>query len=179
MSDPFRFEASAYGPVVAELLATPRLADLGPGRPDMTVGDRLRGFDPGRDLGATVVDRRAAAALHAGLWLYFDFLDESHNVSQDVKTAEGSFWHAIMHRREPDPGNSKYWWRQTGDHPVLDRLRELSHTTGYDYTTPQEFVAYCEQVRGTGTPQEELAKRVQLHESRLLIEHCYRLAVGD
>jgi hypothetical protein len=28
------------------------------------------------------------------------------------------FWHAIMHRREPDAANSKHWWRQVGTLPV-------------------------------------------------------------
>jgi hypothetical protein len=79
----------AYPSNVADLLATPHPVSLGPGAP----AEALR---------AAVA--RAAKTLPppcaAGLWLRFDFLDESHRVSQ---TAEGTpdydFWHAVMHRR--------------------------------------------------------------------------------
>ncbi|MBA4063712.1 MAG: hypothetical protein C0501_08365 [Isosphaera sp.] len=156
------------------MLAAPRLAALGPGAPDPAAEPALRR----PDLGRPVTDPDAAAACRAGLWLYFDFLDESHRVSQDLATPEGSFWHAVMHRREPDAWNSKYWWRRVGPHPVLDRLREHAPAAGYDYTSPEAFVDFCERVRGTGAPGEDLARRVQLLEWQLLFDHCYRLAVG-
>src|SRR5258706_16358356 len=41
-----------------------------------------------------------ADAMLAGLWLWHDWLDESHQISQSLHSATGSFWHAIMHRRE-------------------------------------------------------------------------------
>src|SRR5450432_255553 len=55
----------------------------------------------------------------AGLWLYFSCLDEAHAVAQDLETPEGSFWHGILHRREPDPANAAYWFRRVGQHPVF------------------------------------------------------------
>ncbi|MFQ3586169.1 MAG: hypothetical protein SNJ76_00705 [Fimbriimonadaceae bacterium] len=72
--------------------------------------------------------------LAAGLWLYVDELDKSHTVSQKIPTASGSFWHAIMHRREGDFGNSLYWVSQTASHPVWDQIE------GYD---PRGFVEAC------------------------------------
>jgi hypothetical protein len=83
-----------------------------------------------------------------------------------------------MHRREPDPWNSKYWWRKVGPHPVLDQLRERAPALGYAFTTPEAFVDFCEKVRGSGTADEELAKRVQLLEWQLLFDYCYRRATG-
>src|SRR5262245_44698974 len=147
----FHFDPSAYSPVVAGLLAFPRLAPLGPGSPVKAVELGLRRFDLRTDIGDRVVDSDAALACHAGLWLYYDFLHESHEISQDVETPDGNFWHAIMHRREPDAGNSKYWWRQVGNHPVLDMLREQAPALGYAYTTPEAFVDFCEKARGTGS----------------------------
>jgi hypothetical protein len=153
------FDPTAYGPVVAGLLSEPRLADLGPGSPVLAVRDALRTLD-------------LPAARRAGLWLYFDFLHESHEISQDLDTPDGSFWHAVMHRREPDPSNSKYWWRKVGPHSVLEALVRQAPALGYHYTTPEAFVDFCERVRGTNSPDELLAKRVQLLEWQLLFDHC-------
>jgi hypothetical protein len=174
----FRFDPARYGPCLAALLAEERLAALGPGKPEPEVHVELRRFDPRTDLGAPARDIDAARACLAGLWLYFDYLDESHSVSQEIETPEGSFWHAIMHRREPDPSNSKYWWRRVGKHPVLDQLREQAPALGYDFTTPEAFVDFCERVRAGGSEEEELARRVQLLEWQLLFDWCYGLALA-
>src|SRR4051812_48137815 len=162
-------------PNVTALLTPSRVAELGPGTPNVAVREKLRAFE----FSHPVRDPLAARACLAGLWLYHDFLDESHAISQELDTKEGSFWHAIMHRREPDAGNSKYWWRAVGSHPVLDRLVADAPGVGYAYTTPQSFVDFCERVRGTGSADEELAKRVQALEWRLLFDWCYGRAFGD
>jgi hypothetical protein len=144
-----------------ELLAEPRVPELGPGKPV----EALRG-----KIEAAARDLPPACA--AGLWLLFDFLDESHTISQDVHTPDGSFWHAIMHRREPDAFNSKYWWRKVGPHPVLDLLVDQAPSLDYAYTTPEAFVDHCERVRGTGSDDEDVARRVQSLEWHLLFAHC-------
>ena len=158
------FDPSAYGPGVAALLAADRLPELGPGTPVME-----------RRADIATAAKVLPPACAAGLWLLFDFLDESHRISQeDEGNPDRDFWHAVMHRREPDPSNSKYWWRRVGPHPVLTQLREHAPALGYTYTTPEAFVDVCEQVRGSGSADEELARRVQLLEWRLLFDHCYR-----
>jgi len=172
------FRPRDYSPRLAELLAEPRLSAIGPGSLHPAAKAALRAFDPLSDLGGTVVDREAALACHSGLWLYHDGLDESHTISQDLPSAEGSFWHAIMHRREPDAWNSKYWWRKVGHHPVLTQLVEHAPALGYTYTTPLDFVDFCEQARDNKTPDEDLARWVQLLEWQLLFDWCYRKAVG-
>jgi hypothetical protein len=158
---PFTFTPPSYGPAVANLIAKPRLAPLGPGSPDESMRPKLQALE-------------LSPLCRAGLWLYFDFLDESHEISQEIETADGSFWQAIMHRREPDGDNSKYWWRRVGKHPVIDLLRENAPTVGYTFTTPEEFVDHCERVGETRSPDEEIAKRVQLLEWQLLFDWCFR-----
>ncbi|QJW94001.1 hypothetical protein [Frigoriglobus tundricola] len=152
---------SDYPAAVAALLAVDHPQALGPGRPNAALHGQL-----------VTACAALPPACAAGLWLRFDFLDASHAISQDLDTAEGSFWHAIMHRREPDAWNSKYWWRRVGPHPVLTALAEQAPGLGYRYTGPFDFVDFCERVRGSGNAEEEIAKRVQQLEWHLLFCHC-------
>src|SRR5437867_2950796 len=122
---PFHFDPFAYGRAVAALLEPERLSELGPGSPNLAAKAALQALD-------------VPPLCHAGLWLYHDFLDEAHAIC-DQETPELNFWHAIMHRREPDASNSKYWWRQVGKHSVLDQLREQAPDLGYAYATPEAF----------------------------------------
>jgi hypothetical protein len=65
-----------------------------------------------------------------------------------------------------------------GAHPVLGLLRENAPKLGYDFTTPEAFVDFCERVRDSHSSDEGLARRVQLLEWQLLFDWCYRKAVG-
>jgi hypothetical protein len=164
---------------VASLVTAERVMPLGPGTPNAGIRPALQSLTAETALAPhPVQDRDAALAVLAGLWLYHDHLDESHTISQALSTSEGSFWHAIMHRREPDAWNSKYWWRRVGVHPVLDLLREQTPSLGYRYMNPHDFVDFCDRVRDTGTEDEMLARHVQMLEWRLLLDHCCRLAIS-
>lgn len=73
----------------------------------------------------SVVDHPALAphlGVQAGLWLYVDELDKSHACSQALPGPTGSYWHAIMHRREGDFPNAKYWYRKAGAHPAMNHI---------------------------------------------------------
>jgi hypothetical protein len=117
-----------------------------------------------------------AVACHSALWLYHDFLDESHTISQDLDTETGSFLHAIMHRREPDAWNSKYWWRRANRHPVLERLIPAANRLGWSSWDPNRFVDACEQERGSGSDRETLLQQVQLTEWQVLFAYCWQAA---
>jgi hypothetical protein len=67
---------------------------------------------------------RAPEAALAGLYVYFSCWDEAHEIAQSIHTREGSYWHAIVHRQEPDAGNSAYWFHRVGEHPHLPRPRQ-------------------------------------------------------
>jgi hypothetical protein len=123
----------------------------------------------------------------SGLYLYFCAYDESHSLSQDIPTGEGSFWHGIMHRQEPDPGNSGYWFRRVGQHPIFPALRdaaaaivEQNGTTKFHVKgtwDPFAFIDYCELARRKpGSNDEETAMAIQLAEWQLLFDYCARPA---
>lgn len=60
--------------------------------------------------------------LKAALWLYVDDLERSHQISQTIESPVGWLLHGIMHRREGDFWNSKYWFRKAGDKHVLTKM---------------------------------------------------------
>ena len=122
----------AYSPAIEELLTPQHLCPLGPGHPNLAVRDRLAALTPATLLAPHRLRAEdMARACLAGLWLHHNFLDESHTISQDLATASGSYWHALMHRREADFWNSKYWFRRVGTHPIFSRCAcaaaELAH----------------------------------------------------
>jgi hypothetical protein len=115
----------------------------------------------------------------AGLFLYFSCWDEAHGVAQDLDTAEGSYWHAIVHRQEPDAGNSGYWFRRVGKHPIFAELRVRAGKIGIemgDGWDPLAFIEYCEAARKRpGSPEERMALEVQRAEWQLLFDWCAKL----
>ncbi len=112
----------------------------------------------------------------AGLFLYFSCFEEAHAIAQDLNTAEGSFWHGILHRQEPDAFNAGYWFRQVGRHPVYPALGEAARQAGYDAGAPWDpraFIDFCESARKRpGSDEEDRAMRVQLAEWQLLFNYC-------
>ncbi|MBI1895790.1 MAG: hypothetical protein HYS04_04515 [Acidobacteria bacterium] len=131
-------------------------------------------------------DSAAPEAAYSGLLLYFSCYDECHRAAQELHTPEGSFWHAILHRQEPDPGNAAYWFSRTGKHPVFPQLHEAAseiHTRHEgarpislaDEWDPFAFIDYCEHARKHPGSREELyAREVQRAEWQLLFDYCAR-----
>jgi len=176
------FDPAAYGPAFAALLRDAPPSPLGPGRPDAACRPALAALADDAFAPHRVVDRDAAAACRAGLWLRFDFLDESHAISQEIHTREGSYWHAILHRREPDPSNAAYWFRRVGEHPIFPTLAKESQDLGLrlasDRWDPYHFIDLCEEHRDAGGEQETLLRRVQQREGELLFDWCFRMAAA-
>src|SRR5688572_29089178 len=104
-------------PELKLLLDTPERAGLGPERRSdaMTTAQLdalLAKISPARSHTPAVRNLFRAAA-----YLWHDHLDAAHNISQSIETADGSLIHGLMHRREPDYANAKYWFRRVGAHP--------------------------------------------------------------
>jgi len=171
------FTPSAYGTAVVSILGDgTRLMPLGPGTLHPDAKSLLERFDPSVDLGISIRDRDMARCCHAMLWLYHDGIDPAHEISQDITTPTGSYIHGIVHRREPDASNSKYWLARIGSHPLPGQLRVHAAPAGLTFITPEAFVDRCEQVRGKGGIEEEQAQRIQLLEWQLLFEYCFTAA---
>jgi hypothetical protein len=112
----------------------------------------------------------------SGLWLVHGFLDQAHEICQSISTAEGSFWHAIMHRMEGDYGNAKYWYRQVGRHAVIDRIATRLSSAW----TPAKFVDQCEQLQTArpGSSDQSTWRQVAQIEWQELFWYCWEQADG-
>src|SRR6058998_1143099 len=98
------------------LIATPSLPALGP----TARAGRLPLIELNQKIDRLFTDTKLIAALmpsvRSAALLWHDYLDESHTISQNIPGADGSFLHGIMHRREPDYANAKYWFHRVGKH---------------------------------------------------------------
>lgn len=99
----------------------------------------------------------------AALWLLAGELDRSHTVSQSFDNADGSYWHAIMHRREGDFWNSKYWFRRVGQHPVLSELAQVVSTRSSEVQLTES--AACAELQSAQTVAFKLVDCCQLAQS--------------
>lgn len=139
-----------------------------------------------------LADHDGVKAMLAGLWLWHDFLEQSHVISQKIDSPTGSFWHAIMHRREGDFSNSKYWYAKCGGHPILpvlaaqagpmlnplpaDKLLLRLISDGWDANA---LVDLIEAVHDRpDDPRHRAAVALQQLEWRVLFDHCARQAAG-
>jgi hypothetical protein len=118
----------------------------------------------------------------AGLWLLAGDLNKSHSISQNIPSPDGSFWHGIMHRREGDYENAKYWFRRVGTHPVLAALSEeiaALQARSSQAALPWERLSDAHQVAlalvdACRSGRSELLEAIGWLEWQLLFAHCWR-----
>ena len=136
-------------------------------------------------------------AIKSGLLLWNDALDESHTISQSLSNQTGSYWHGIMHRREPDYSNAKYWFGRVGTHPIFPQLREQALAIFKETPNPSgalahiaqtieaevvwdayRFIDWCQEAENDAAADvTRFLQQVQAEEIRLLLAYSYRNAV--
>ena len=147
--------------------------------------------------GQNVKDTTFADAIKSGLLLWNDALDASHTISQGLANATGSYWHGIMHRREPDYSNAKYWFGRVGTHAIFPEIRERALALYNETSEPSDalasigqaiadnaawdaaqFIDWCQAAESATEPDVvRFLQQVQAEEIRLLLAYSYRNAV--
>jgi hypothetical protein len=167
--------SSEFQSQLSSLLKSPELAALGPGPRDkvLTVAEV--------DAAVSEVTPQSRELVRALVLLWHDHLNEAHEIAQDIKSADGSFIHAIMHRREPDFWNSKYWWRNVGNHPAFEEIgiragRLLKERGAGDLAKKLvpggrwDACAFVDACQKAGQENELLLREVQKIETEVLLE---------
>ena len=172
------------------LLTTPEPPQLGPGpRAGVQPLEALQGaIDAAFAKQPTPELQRQAARGLVLLW--HDHFDAAHEIVQPVETAEASYVHAVLHRREPDYSNAKYWFRRVRQHPCYEPLgkavEKILQSSGADALASMllpegkwdafAFVDACEEAEG-GRSNAKTAgalRQVQATEFALLLEYLVR-----
>lgn len=171
---------------IGSLLATPEPAELGPGprtgvRTEADLNAALQALVSGNRLPTA-----RAQLVRALVLLWHDHLEASHVIAQGIENPDGSLVHAIMHRREPDYWNSKYWWRRVGPHPSFAEMARrvaalslspmddaLGRIVAHRRWDPFAFVDACEAVAGWSAtdPRVRWLRETQRIETEVALAH--------
>jgi len=172
---------------IRELLKTPDVPELGPRaranvKPAAALTAHVRSV-----LGEGQFSEKATDLICGTVMLWHDHLDAAHNIAQAVENADGSYLHAIMHRREPDYGNAKYWFRQVGNHPCFALLaqkvaeKEGSSSLATRFVNngewdPFAFVDACEQHADKAGNHSgvQVLRDIQAVEIEVLLDHLLK-----
>ncbi len=146
---------------------------------DEVLSEEILAVPPLELLGYDDATESVANLTRAGLLVWNDDLDAAHALVQSIDTPEGSYWHAILHRREGDYDNAKYWFHRVGEHRVFEPLYEQASRlwpacTAHGRWSPNAFVDAVSDAVQTGeheSPGAEALRRVQIVECTHLLRY--------
>ncbi len=154
-------------------------------RPVFQAMTELQTLSAEKLFGDRVQEHAMAQTVKIGLYLLGGADDEAHTLAQQYEMPEANYWHGIVHRREPDYGNAKYWFRKVGYHPVFDDLARyvqcevkagnatFSNLIPAGKWDPFCFIDSCQicVTEGRKELRDDL-ETIQLQEIVLLLTHC-------
>ena len=171
---------------IDRILRTEKLMEkLTPSEPlDWELSRKIREADDATIAGGKAIGSATAFALIRGGLLYaVDALDPAHVIFQEAHGDLGSYWHGMLHRREGDFDNARYWFRRAGGQPFFNVLHGAASEVSPDMARqlnwdPYLFTGQCEQARhGAEELVGEMAK-LQRAEFDAIFDYCWRQAIA-
>jgi hypothetical protein len=134
-------------------------------------------------LGTAVLKNAAAVKLVRGGLLYaVDALDAGHRFFQDDSSDLGAYWHGMMHRREADFDNARYWFRRAGRLSFFAELHRQAFSHSADMARQDNWDAYlltglCEQSKFGATELTRECVALIQAEFHAAFDYTWRQAV--
>jgi hypothetical protein len=155
-----------------------RLRPTEPGSPDAL--RRIREAKEDELTGSAVLaDATYPRLIRAALLYAYDGIDESHHIVQELASGQASYWHGMLHRREGDFENARYWFRRTGRLGVFPemhaRAAAVSPLMGRQMDwDPYVLVGQCEQARFGGDVDRKELVALQRIEFEVMFDFLWR-----
>lgn len=147
---------------------------------DRDVWRRLRESDDATLAGGLpIAEPQHFALVRGGLLYALGDLENSHTIFNDTPGDVAAYWHGMLHRRETDFDNARYWFRRAGKLPFFDGLHAKAAEVSPDMARqstwdPYLFTGQCEQAKFGA---EELVKELlalQRAEFDVIFDYCWR-----
>jgi hypothetical protein len=148
---------------------------------DREVWRRLKESDDATVAGGSIGKPEAFAVVRGGLLYALDDLHGCHEFFQNTASDLVGYWHGMMHRREADFDNARYWFRRAGSMPFFVALHRRASEISADMAKqvswdPYLFTGECEQYRfGAESDEGDLA-RLQRAEFDVVFDYTWRQA---
>jgi hypothetical protein len=124
-------------------------------------------------------DAKMFALVRGGLFYALDALPEAHAIFQEATDDPGAYWHGMLHRREGDFDNARYWFRRAGVLPFFAEMHRgacahselMARQSNWD---PYLFTGQCEQTRFGADEFAGEMQALQRVEFDAIFDYCWR-----
>lgn len=144
---------------------------------------RLRETDDGKLFdGAPLQPGAPVGLVRAALFYYHNALEDSHKEAAKDEGDIAAYWHGMVHRREGDFENARYWMRRAGEQPVFPEMHSRAtdatpHMGRQGKWDPFLFVHLCEQYKYGETEYQKEIAQLQRVEFAVMFDYVWRQCV--
>jgi hypothetical protein len=133
--------------------------------------------------GKSISDTAMVKLVRGGLLYAVDAIDAAHRFFQDESSDLGSYWHGMVHRREGDFDNARYWFRRAGRLAFFSELHSESCSHSATMARQDQWDTYlltglCERVKFGEAESTAECVALQRAEFHAVFDYTWRKAVG-
>ena len=146
---------------------------------------RIREADDAKVFGgAPVLPAAPVGLVRAGLFYYHNALPDSHREAARDEGDLASYWHGMVHRREGDFENARYWMRRAGEQPVFQEMQARAsdgapHMARQSNWDPFLFIHLCEQYKYGEAEYKKEIGHLQRVEFAVMFDYVWRRCVAS